>query len=216
MSPSVVPDVYAQWPLGAMWLAYFALHSLLASHFAKARLAARWPSAALRYRLAYNIIAVVTLLPLGAWVLFRPGPMIWSWHGLGAWIANGLALLALVGAQRVARHYDMASFLGLGGKSAEIKGSLRLSPWHRHVRHPWYCLALIIIWTRDMNAAMLVSALCLSAYFVVGSRWEEEKLIAEFGDVYRAYRRRVPGLIPWPGKSLSAAEAERLVGKRSE
>lgn len=193
-----------------MWLAYFALHSLLASRRLKALAVARWPTAARRYRLAYNLLAALALLPIGAWMLFHPGPVFWAWHGTAAWIANGLALLALLGFQLSARHYDMKSFLGLRPELPTAAGMLHISPWHRYVRHPWYSLALVIIWTRDMNAAMLVSALCLSAYLVIGSRFEEAKLIAEFGDTYRRYRARVPGLLPWPGKRLDEAEARRL------
>jgi len=193
-----------------MWLAYFALHSLLASRSAKSQVAARWPVAARRYRLAYNVLALLALLPIGAWLLLHPGPVYWVWRGAAAWVANGLALLAVLGFQLSSRHYDMQSFLGLRPESPTAAGRLCISPWHRYVRHPWYSLGLVIIWTRDMNAAMLVSALCMSAYFVVGSRWEEAKLIDEFGDRYRRYRERVPGLLPWPGKRLSEAEARRL------
>jgi protein-S-isoprenylcysteine O-methyltransferase Ste14 len=32
---------------------------------------------------------------------------------------------------------------------------------------------------------------------VVGTVWEERDLVAEFGDTYRDYQRRVPMLIPW-------------------
>ena len=92
----------------------------------------------------------------------------------------------------------------------------RLSPFHRHVRHPWYFFSLILIWTRDMNGAMLVSAVLLTLYFVVGSHLEERKLIAFHGDVYRRYMQRVPGLIPLPWRSLSPAEAAALLATSKE
>ena len=44
----------------------------------------------------------------------------------------------------------------------------------------------------------------LSAYLVVGSILEERKLLAEIGEPYAEYRRRVPMLVPWrvfPGRS---------------
>ena len=40
------------------------------------------------------------------------------------------------------------------------------------------------------------------------ARLEEKKLLVYHGDTYRRYMARVPGLIPLPWKSLTAAEAE--------
>jgi len=79
------------------------------------------------------------------------------------------------------------------------------------VRHPWYFLGLVLIWTRDMDPAFLLSASAMTLYFVVGSLLEERKLIRYHGEVYRRYRKRVPGLIPLPWKYLPAEEADRLV-----
>ena len=39
---------------------------------------------------------------------------------------------------------------------------------------------------------------------------EERKLLVLHGEAYARYRARVPGLIPWPGRSLSADEARTL------
>ena len=40
---------------------------------------------------------------------------------------------------------------------------MSLSPLHRWVRHPWYFLGLLILWTQEMNAALLVTALATPA-----------------------------------------------------
>ena len=45
------------------WLAYAVLHSLLASLWLKRGVAARWPRLAPGYRLAFNVLAVVLLVP---------------------------------------------------------------------------------------------------------------------------------------------------------
>ncbi len=62
-----------------------------------------------------------------------------------------------------------------------------------------------------MNAARLVSALAITAYFVIGSRLEEGKLMDRFGEAYRRYRDRVPALVPRPWRVLSREEARRLL-----
>lgn len=114
------------------------------------------------------------------------------------------------------KHYDTQEFIGwrqwtLHSRGIEDQEGFQLSPFHRHVRHPWYFFSLILIWTRDMNAAMLLSGVMMTIYFIIGSRLEEEKLLIYHGEIYRTYMKRVPGLLPLPWKSLTAQEATALV-----
>jgi len=51
-------------PLALAWLAYALLHSALAAPAAKAWVARRWPQGVRYYRLGYNIVAVLALLPV--------------------------------------------------------------------------------------------------------------------------------------------------------
>lgn len=198
------------------WVAYAALHSLLASLRCKAWVTRRWPACAPYYRLAFNLQSVVLVLPL-VWATYAiPGDWLWRWTGAWAWFANGLALAALAGFWLSTGSYDMGEFLGLKPlrekrtDAAEHDG-FRISFLHRHVRHPWYALGLVLVWTRDMNAPLLVSALAVTLYLFVGARLEERKLEAHFGAAYRDYRRKVPGLVPLPWKRLSAHEAAELM-----
>lgn len=203
------------------WLAYFALHSTLASLQVKHRVAARHPELVPAYRLTFNTLAVLLLLPI-LWLMYHtPGPMLWRWDGAAAWLANGLALAALAGFARTLKFYDMQEFLGLRQwhvhtRRVEDLEHFHLSPFHRFVRHPWYFFGLILIWTRDMNASLLLSSVMMTLYFVIGSRLEEKKLLVYHGAAYRRYMARVPGLLPLPWKTLSAAEAAELVRKRPD
>lgn len=202
--------------LAAAWLAYAVVHSALASLAVKRRIEARFPGAARAYRLMFNAVAVVLLVP-PLWLTFAwHGPLLWRWSGGWAWLADGLALAALAGFVRSMRYYDMKVFAGTAqwrrrDATASDDGALRLSPLHRYVRHPWYAFALVILWTRDMDAARLTSTICISLYFWLGSLLEERKLLEFHGDAYARYRQRVNGLVPWPGKILGAAEADALV-----
>ena len=202
--------------LGWSWLAYFVVHSLLASLWLKSRIAAHFPRSLPVYRLAFNGLAVLTLLPI-LWLSLRePGPLLWAWRGPAAWLANGVALAAGVAFVASLKHYDTRSFLGLrqwASRQQQIGDDedFQLSPFHRHVRHPWYFFALLLIWSRDMSSATLFSAVLTTIYLIVGSWLEERKLLVYHGAIYRRYMKCVPGLLPWPWKSLSADEAERLV-----
>ncbi len=198
------------------WIAYAALHSLLAALSVKAWATRRHPAFAPYYRLSFNALAILLVLPL-VWATYAiPGEWLWRWTGLGAWLANGLALAALAGFLFSAGTYDMGEFLGLRPwrekrRDAAEHDGLRISTLHRFVRHPWYALSLLLIWTRNMNAPLLVSASAITLYFIFGSWLEERKLEAHFGRAYRDYKEKVPGLIPLPWKRLSPAEADALM-----
>ena len=164
--------------LALAWLAYFAVHSVLASLWVKRAIAARRLGWMRGYRLFYNVLAVILVIPPVALTHLERGPWLWQWAGLGWWLANGLAVLALLGLGWSLRWYDGAELLGLrqwrrGMRSVEDQERFHLSPLHRYVRHPWYSLGLVLVWTRDMDVPFLVTALMISLYFVLGSRLED-------------------------------------------
>ncbi len=99
--------------LSLAWLVYFGLHSLLASPASKDWVARHWPRLRPGYRLGYNLLALV-LLGVPLWLFLQyPGPLLWRWSGGWAWLANSLALLALLGFILSSRAYDNLDFLGL-------------------------------------------------------------------------------------------------------
>lgn len=198
------------------WLIYFGAHSLLASLWLKRRMASAYPGWMPSYRLLFNLLAIVLLIPPLVLTYWDKGPWIWEWTGFGWWAANGVAAAALLGFVWSLRWYDGLEFLGLkqwraGVTSAEDQESFHLSPLHRYVRHPWYSLGLVILWTRDMSPALLTTAVMITLYFVFGSRLEERKLLVYHGEVYQRYRRLVPSLIPLPWKYLTSEQARALV-----
>ena len=204
--------------LSLTWLLYFAVHSGLASLSAKKFVAVRWPDFMPYYRLIFNAVSLLLLIPPLWFSHSLDGPMLWKWDGVLFFVANGLAVLAAIGFYWSLNYYDSSEFTGLrqlreGAKGVEEQEHFVISPLHRFVRHPWYFLGLVIIWTRDMNAAFLVTAIAVSIYFVIGSKLEERKLIVYYGDTYRLYMERVPGLLPLPWRFLSKKEALEIMGK---
>jgi protein-S-isoprenylcysteine O-methyltransferase Ste14 len=199
-----------------LWSLYFVLHSVLASLRTKDYVARHWPSLMPWYRLFFNAVAILFVLP-PLYVMFAfPGRMLWAWEGGWFYVANGIALLAVAGFLWSLRYYDSGEFSGFSQlrantRTVEDQESFHLSPLHRFVRHPWYALGLAIIWTRDMNQGFLVTAVMISAYFILGLRLEEKKLLQYHGEVYRRYREKVPGLLPLPWRYLTKAEADELI-----
>ena len=198
--------------LTLIWLAYFGLHSLLASLRVKEWVARKLPE----IMPAYRLLSATILLAPPLWLTFRfEGPPVFVWPDPLRWLSLLMTVTALAAFFWSLRYYDTREFLGLRQWYArenrvEDQERFRISPMHRFVRHPWYSLALVLVWCRDMNAAMLVSSIAISAYFVVGSHLEERKLIQYHGEVYRKYRNLVPGLIPLPWRYLDRAATAAL------
>jgi len=201
--------------LAGLWAGYFVLHSLFASLRLKKWVAGRWPRGMALYRLTFNLLAVLLLLP-PLWLTFAlEGDYLWRWQGPWAWLSHLLAMGALGGFYWSLRYYDGSEFLGLrqwrrSQRQVEDQEGFYISPLHRFVRHPWYSLGLVLIWTRDMNGPLLLSAIAMSLYFVFGSRLEERKLLVYHGEAYRRYRHQVPGLIPSPWRYLDRKAAREL------
>jgi protein-S-isoprenylcysteine O-methyltransferase Ste14 len=68
---------------------------------------------------------------------------------------------------------------------------------YRVVRHPLYLGFLVAFWsTPTMSVGHLVFALGMTWYVLIGMHFEERDLLRTFGDDYRAYKQRVPALLP--------------------
>lgn len=200
---------------------YFVLHSLAASLWLKQRVTQRWPGSMRYYRLLFNAFAILLGAPLAVFLWSNPGEMLWQWQAPTVYFTNGLAVLALCLFAYSLRLYDLGEFFGtrqwIEARHAVIdQERLCISPLHRYVRHPWYFLLLVLLWTRDLSANHLIAYAMISLYLVIGSALEERKLISYHGALYRRYRARVAGLIPLPWKILSRTEAEALNCEHSQ
>src|SRR5512143_3224870 len=199
-------------------MAFGAVHSLLASHEAKQcvqRLLGRNVATA-TYRLLFNVLAIVTILPALYLVFLLPNRELYRLPEPWASIALGLQLLAALGLLYSVYQMDAWFFLGvrqlgeppqLGVRHSIDSTStpqLVTNGLHRFVRHPLYTTSLIVLYLASpMSLNWLVFVIGCNVYFFVGSIFEERKLVREFGAAYRAYQQRVPRLVPRPWRLLS-------------
>lgn len=155
------------------------------------------------YRLFFNAVAVLTLLPVLWYAHSLRQEAVFRWEG--AWLVLRYVLLAcgLLLVIAGARHYSFGQFSGIsqlrrassGGLAAG--GGLDASGVLGLVRHPWYTAVVLLLWAGDLDPATLVGNVVLTGYIAVGTLLEERKLVHEFGDAYRSYQRQVSMFVPW-------------------
>jgi protein-S-isoprenylcysteine O-methyltransferase Ste14 len=178
------------------------VHSLLASFATKERVHRWFGTGSDRwYRLAYNVISILTFLPILGLLAMDPGktlytiPTPWSYLAL----LGQLIAVAAIGVGLL--QTGLWSFLGIQQllvDSPENKPPMVTKGLYRWVRHPLYTAGLLFIWlTPLMTVNLLILNLGLTIYLVVGAIYEERKLVREFGEAYREYQGQVPMLIPW-------------------
>lgn len=202
--------------LVTFWVMYCTAHTILASDRIKKWTYKRISPLARSYRLIYNLFAVVSLIPPVWFTLIPDWPQLWSWYGTPRWIMDGIGLLASIGFVYSLSFYDGSEFIGIKQivtrpPSTHNTETFVLSPLHNWVRHPWYLLALLIIWSRSMDVGLFISASIITMYFFIGSRFEDRKLVAQFGESYERYIQLVPGILPSPGRRLSKKDAQELI-----
>ena len=187
---------------------YGLLHSLLASHAAKRLAQLRCGPAARRwYRLGFSLLGGLLLLPIFVLAWQLPDRLIYRipmpWMLLTGLVQLAAAFGLFYGVLQTGglRFVGLQQALNGGEGEALIAGrkteELVISGLYRWVRHPLYSCGLIILWlTPLMSWNVLALDLGLTAYILIGIRFEERKLLAEFGQAYADYQRRTPALLP--------------------
>lgn len=156
------------------------------------------------YRLTYNLISVVTLLPVLALPALIPGDVIYQFTGIALALSMTGQLLAVFVLIIGVSQTGVLQFLGLRqvlSPGPELKSNLVIQGLYRWVRHPLYTAGLLFIWLVPlMTTSLLALNIGLSAYIYIGSIFEERRLVHEFGQSYEQYQREVPRLLPrvWP------------------
>lgn len=223
----LVPETVDSGATGALWpavvvdLALLGLFAVQHSGMARAGFKRWWTKVVPREieRSTYVLLSSLALALL-FWQ-WRPLPgVVWSvevaWGRVALWglFAVGWATVLvstflishahLFGLRQVVDHHR-------GRPPAQME--FQTPGLYEIVRHPIMLGFLIAFWaTPRMTLGHLLFAAASTAYIVVGVALEERDLVRAFGARYRAYRTRVPGLVPRPmgggGRSAAAVPAE--------
>lgn len=194
-------------PILLTMLVFAVLHSLLAGKNIKQAFRQRFGERAYYglYRLLYNVLATLSLIPVGLALVLQPGTILWRVEGVGALVLLGIQAVGVIALFISLMQIDFGQFTGLSQLGAYLSGAplplpaepLQTRGLYGLVRHPLYLFSLLVIWPSPiMTESLLAFNIATTLYFVVGSRLEEKRLVAIFGDTYLEYRRRVPWLIP--------------------
>jgi methanethiol S-methyltransferase len=200
------------------WVIWCTLHSVLISIPVTEYMKRRLGSGFRFYRLFYNTISLLTLVPLLCYsVSIRQEP-VFRWQGHLRIIQTILAATSISLFIAGGWNYSLSRFLGINqiktGRSGSLSahGTFFASGIHRVIRHPWYLGGMMIVWARDLTLSSLLINMVITSYFIVGAFLEERKLIREFGQQYREYRTNVSMFIPykWLKAKLASASGHEL------
>ncbi len=193
--------------MGFHWVTYCLVHSFLANNYIKQLFSNYLKMGRNFYRFLYNVIAAVYLVCLVLFQIRLQSPAIFPSTVFSDSVAVILVLTGLCIMALCIRKY----FNQLSGISANIQEpELYTGGLHQFVRHPLYLgtfiflIGLSIFWPLLKN---FVASFILILYTLIGTLWEEKKLLSEFGASYKAYQEKVPMIIPrfrLPGKKTNS------------
>lgn len=185
----------------ALLLVFVVQHTVMARPWFK-----KWWTRFVPASIERSTFVLAASVCLGAVMLgWRPMPtVVWSVQGVAWWVLTGVSLAGWVlvfASSFMVSHWDLFGVrqvvLRAMGRAYEPIG-FRVVGLYRLVRHPLMLGFILAVWSAGvMTVGHLFFAGMITGYILFGTAVEERDLVAHFGDMYRDYRRRVPGLIPF-------------------
>ncbi|MGD9327316.1 MAG: isoprenylcysteine carboxylmethyltransferase family protein [Cyclobacteriaceae bacterium] len=182
------------------WILYFIIHSLFASTMVKKKFGNLFPRFNRFYRAIYVFFSVAGLAVIFLFQSSLPFSLLYEMNTLSTGIGLCLASFGMQIILESFSFYDTAEFLGF----RQAKGILEEQGFIKdgilkYIRHPLYSgsmLFLIGYLIFAPNMVNMVAVALMIIYFIIGSYFEEKKLIKSFGKSYSQYRSEVPAFIP--------------------
>ena len=155
----------------------------------------------------YSIISGIILLIL---IVFwqQSSQTLAAATGNFRWFLRAVFFMACAGmnwslvAQGLNKPFGISPILQyLRGKDFQQSEHLIIRGPYRWVRHPLYLFNIMFIWFYpDLTADRLLFNILFTFWMLIGILLEERDLVADFGEEYLDYKRKVPVLIPYRGK----------------
>jgi len=124
----------------------------------------------------------------------------WMAGRAGLWILFGLGWATVLLSTFMINHFDLFGLRQvylIWREKPYTELEFRITLLYHVVRHPIMLGFIVAFWaTPTMTAGHLLFAATTTAYILIAIQLEEHDLIAALGDRYRAYRSRVPMLVP--------------------
>jgi len=195
--------MFNYWELVLAWALYFTIHSLWASTHFKNWISNYFPFLKSWYRIIFNFFAIVLFIPV-YWIFKNtvPNDLLFD-PATGVKILGGIGVIWGLYLGKVGfNNYSSNEFFGF----YQLKNHHEFHPIQLSteglngiVRHPLYFAGIILMWSLFLispSKTLLISNAMISLYLYIGTLFEEKKLMMDFGDSYKAYKKNVSMLIP--------------------
>lgn len=186
--------------LAFAWLLYGAIHSFMASNYFK-NFAAKMLGKYFRfYRLIYNILAFMLLIPIFSLKFSMGKEVLWQVSVYQSIIGKFIIICGVLLIAKALQGYDLFEFSGFDFNKSQEKNEFKSDGLLKYMRHPIYFGILIFVWGMflvEASTRSLTSAIAVTIYLFIGIYFEEKKLIEVFGEKYKKYQQDVPMLIPF-------------------
>jgi len=186
---------------GLLSVVFFLQHSGMVRRGLRARMANVIPQ--YYHGALFSILSgIVLTILMVAWQ--SSTTLLYDLRGFPRWLMRFFTFLSIAGLGWGV--YTMRSFDPFGRIAirCHLKGRQVRPPQfvvrgpYLWVRHPLYSSMLLLIWScPELSTDRLLFNILWTTWIYVGTLLEEADLVADFGETYRDYRRRVPMLIPW-------------------
>ncbi len=190
-----------------LFLLFGYSHSILASNKFKRKLAEQLGDKIAFYRIFYNITSL-----LAFYLIYElsPKPDVIIYDLIYPWdiVIFIIQFFSLIGFLWAASFVNAKEFFGIAQIQRYINGNynpqelderyvLKKIGAFKYSRHPIYFFSILFLGFRPtMDFFYLVFFFCLTVYFIIGSIYEEKKLVELFGDEYVQYQKETPRLVP--------------------
>lgn len=191
----------------ALFVLFGYSHSILASNKLKRKLIDKIGEKVAFYRIFYNIISLLTFY-LVYKLSPKPGAVVYDLNYPWDIVILVLQILSLIGLIWAASAVNLWEFVGIAQikryykdrynvKELDERYELKKTGAFKYSRHPIYFFSILFLGLRPtMDFFYLIFFICLTSYFIIGSIYEEKKLVELFGDEYVKYQRETPWLAP--------------------